>query len=284
MLAAGGGAPLRRARSSSRCSTAGRCSRTCSTLAAPYDPLVGARRARGRDPRAPSTSASTSSRRLGRGPGRVAARRCRRARRRRRASLILLGDQPFVTREVIESCHFGCRDCARARCTTACRATPSCSAARSSTRVPDLRGDTGAREPRCGTRRTFEAAPPRDPTDIDTPDQLEDPPREDDADVRGRRPHRGGVGSPQRHRAHRAVPAGRDDHRAGGGRHLQGRVLRQARADDRRLPRRPEDHRGRRCAPPRDAERPRDRQARPGRRDGDDRQLHGVDRRTAARA
>ena len=44
--------------------------------------------------------------------------------------------------------------------------------------VPDLHGDTGARELLGRFRvREVEAAHLCDPTDIDTPDQLEDPPR-----------------------------------------------------------------------------------------------------------
>lgn len=90
--------------------------------------------------------------------------------------LVLLGDQPFLTREVIDA--------------VLAVSTPPTPAARATyngvpghpvvlgravlATVPDLRGDTGARDVLARFRvRTVEAAHLCDPTDIDTPDQLE---------------------------------------------------------------------------------------------------------------
>jgi molybdenum cofactor cytidylyltransferase len=95
-------------------------------------------------------------------------------------ALVLLGDQPFLTREVIDAVL-----AARGPDVDAVRATydgrpghPVLLGAAVLAAVPELRGDTGARDLLGRFRvREVEAAHLCDPTDIDTPDQLEVMPR-----------------------------------------------------------------------------------------------------------
>jgi CTP:molybdopterin cytidylyltransferase MocA len=91
-------------------------------------------------------------------------------------ALVLLADQPFLTREVL-----GGVVAARGDDVDAVRATyggvpghPVLLGRAVLDAVPDLRGDVGARDLLARFRvRTWEAGHLCDPTDIDTPDQLE---------------------------------------------------------------------------------------------------------------
>jgi CTP:molybdopterin cytidylyltransferase MocA len=92
-------------------------------------------------------------------------------------ALVLLADQPLLTRAAIEGV-LAARDCG----SDAVRATyggtpghPVVLGRRVLDAVPSLRGDTGARELLSRfTVRTWEAGHLCDPTDIDTPGQLEE--------------------------------------------------------------------------------------------------------------
>jgi len=91
-------------------------------------------------------------------------------------ALVLLADQPFLTPAVVEGVL-----AARDPGVDAVRAVfdgrpghPVLLGRRVLAEVPSLRGDTGARDLLSRFRvRAFEASPLCDPTDIDTPDQLE---------------------------------------------------------------------------------------------------------------
>jgi CTP:molybdopterin cytidylyltransferase MocA len=91
--------------------------------------------------------------------------------------LVLLGDMPFVTRPAVEGVL-----AARGEDVDAVRATydgrgghPVLLGRRVLDGIPSLQGDTGARELLARARvRAFEAGQLCNPTDIDTPDQLEE--------------------------------------------------------------------------------------------------------------
>jgi len=89
--------------------------------------------------------------------------------------LVLLGDQPFLTQEVIAEVLGLGGDAARATY-DGHPGHPVVLGRRVLDAVPALRGDAGARNLLGGFDvRTFEAGHLCDPTDIDTPDQLEVP-------------------------------------------------------------------------------------------------------------
>jgi molybdenum cofactor cytidylyltransferase len=90
-------------------------------------------------------------------------------------ALVLLGDQPFLTRQVIEGVVAAREGVDAVRATYDGRPGHPVLLGRAVlAAVPSLRGDTGARDllSRFDVR-TFEAGHLCDPTDIDTPDQLE---------------------------------------------------------------------------------------------------------------
>jgi molybdenum cofactor cytidylyltransferase len=92
------------------------------------------------------------------------------------AAVVLLGDMPFVTREVIDGAlRAWSREWDAVRTTYAGRpGHPVVLGRRVLDAVPSLRGDVGARELLRAFRvREWEAGELCDPTDIDTPEQLE---------------------------------------------------------------------------------------------------------------
>jgi CTP:molybdopterin cytidylyltransferase MocA len=93
------------------------------------------------------------------------------------AVVVLLADQPFITPQVIAGAmdHFAPAACDAVRTTYDGRpGHPVVLGRRVLDAVPGLRGDTGARDLLASFRvRNWEAGHLCDPTDIDTPDQLE---------------------------------------------------------------------------------------------------------------
>ena len=92
------------------------------------------------------------------------------------AAVVLLGDMPFVTREVVDGAlERWSPEWDAVRTTYGGRpAHPVVLGRRMLDRVPELRGDVGARDLLRGARvREWEAGGLCDPTDIDTPEQLE---------------------------------------------------------------------------------------------------------------
>ena len=118
-------------------------------------------------------------------------------------------------------------------------ATPSSCRGRLLDRVPSLHGDVGARDLLRDARvRRVEARHLRARTTSTPPRSWRPSAHEARAVVHRRGPGRAGLGGADRRRARRAVPAGRRDHRAStttGA--YQGDVQRQARPDDRGVPR-----------------------------------------------
>ena len=92
------------------------------------------------------------------------------------AAVVLLGDMPFVTAQVVAASidHFSARVDAVRTLYDGRPGHPVVLGSRVLARVPSLRGDVGARAVFEDVRvREWEAGHLCDPTDIDTPDQLE---------------------------------------------------------------------------------------------------------------